>query len=107
MHAARFDIIHKKYDHDVRICKFECRRRTDENEVQPRNDVIEWSGKERENKRGSITDPCKTPVYNESVDDEMLPVLTKLVLAVQYNLIQFNAVPVTPKVSKSLLRRTA
>ena len=73
---------------------------------KPRNDVTEWSGKEREQER-SHNDCCETPMSNESVDDEMLPIPTKLVLAVKYNLIQFNAVPVTPKVSKSLLRRTA
>ena len=43
------------------------------------------------NNRGPRTDPCGTPVSNEIVDDEILPILTKLVLAVKYNLIQFNA----------------
>ena len=58
----------------------------------------------RVNNRGPRTDPCETPVSNEIVDDEILPILTKLVLAVKYDLIRFNAVPVTPKVSESLLR---
>ena len=61
----------------------------------------------RVNNRGPRTDPSGTPVSNEIVDDEILPILKKLVLAVKYDLIQFNALPVTSKVSESLLRRTA
>ena len=59
------------------------------------------------NNRGPKTDPCGTQLSNEIVDDVILPILMKLVLAVKYDLIQFNAVSVTPKVSESLLRRTA
>ena len=61
----------------------------------------------RVNNRGPRTDPCGTPVSNEIVDDEILSILTRLVLAVKYDLIKFNAVPVTTKTSESLLRRTA
>ena len=58
------------------------------------------------NNRGPTTDLCGTRVSNEIVDDEILPILTKLVLAVKYDLIHFNAVPVTLEVSESLIRRT-
>ena len=56
----------------------------------------------RVNNSGPRTDPCGTPVSNGIVDVEILPILTKLVLAVKYEVIQLYAVPVTPKVSTSL-----
>ena len=69
---------------------------------KPRNDFTEWSVVNRVNNRGPRTDPCGTPVSNEIVDGEILLILTKLVLAVKYDLIQFNAVSMTLKVTKSV-----
>ena len=44
----------------------------------------------RVNNRRPRTDPCGTPVSIEIVDDEILPILTTLILAIKYDLITFN-----------------
>ena len=46
-------------------------------------------------------------VNNRGPRTEILAILTKLNLVVKYDLIKFNAVPVTPKVSENLFIRTA
>ena len=61
---------------------------------------------DRVNNRGPRTDPCSMLVSNGIVVDKILPILTKLVLALKYDLMQFNAVPGIQKVSESLLRWT-